>query len=66
MLSNPNGIIFEAEQLLAEAYDADYAFMLVNGSTFGIQAMYHDSLRPEGQDHHRRRNVHKSPSMQSS
>lgn len=39
MLSNPAGVIAEAEDLLAEAYGANHAFMLVGGSTFGIQAM---------------------------
>ncbi len=59
MLSNPDGIIYEAEQLLAEAYDADYAFMLVNGSTFGIQAMIMTACGPKDKII-MPRNVHKS------
>lgn len=46
MLSNPIGIIAEAQELLAEAYDADNAFMLVNGSTFGVQAMILSTCNP--------------------
>jgi arginine decarboxylase len=59
MLSNPDGIIYEAEQLLAEAYDADYAFMLVNGSTFGIQVMIMTACGPKDKII-MPRNVHKS------
>ncbi len=35
----PSGIIDEAQKLLAEAYDADCSFFLVNGSTCGIEAL---------------------------
>jgi arginine decarboxylase len=59
MLSNPNGIIWEAEELLADAYYADYAFMLVNGSTFGIQAMIMAACGPKDKIL-MPRNVHKS------
>lgn len=59
MLSNPSGIIAEAEELMAEAYGADYAFMLVNGSTFGVQAMIMASVGPK-EKIIMPRNVHKS------
>lgn len=36
---NPNGVIKEAEQLLANAYKAQKAFFLVNGTTQGVQTM---------------------------
>ena len=38
-LNNPSGVIKEAEDLLADAYGADYGFFLVNGSTIGIITM---------------------------
>lgn len=59
MLSNPIGIIAEAENLLANAYGADNAFMLVNGSTFGIQAMILSVCSPKDKILVPR-NVHKS------
>lgn len=36
---NPKGVIQEAEELAAEAFGADKAYFLVNGTTSGIQAM---------------------------
>lgn len=59
MLSHPVGIIAEAEKLLADAYSADYAFMLVNGSTFGVQAMILSACGPNDKIIVPR-NVHKS------
>lgn len=59
MLSNPGGVIWEAEELLADAYCADYAFMLVNGSTFGIQTMIMSACGPKDKIL-MPRNVHKS------
>jgi len=38
-LNNPVGVIKEAEELLADAYSADYGFFLVDGSTVGILTM---------------------------
>lgn len=38
-ICNPRDVIREAEALVADAYGADYAFFLVNGTTSGIQAM---------------------------
>ena len=47
MLGNPTGVIAEAERLLADAYGADEAFMLVNGSTSGVQYMVLTACRPQ-------------------
>ncbi len=58
-LSNPIGVIAEAEQLAAELFGAENAFFLVNGSTSGVQQMIlsvcgdHDKLIMP-------RNAHKS------
>jgi lysine decarboxylase len=38
-ICNPHDVIREAEALAAAAYGAEQAFFLVNGTTFGIQAM---------------------------
>lgn len=59
MLSHPVGVILEAEELLAEAYGADNAFMLVNGSTFGVQTMILSACSPKDKIIIPR-NVHKS------
>lgn len=58
-LSNPDGVIKEAEALLADSYWADHAFMLVNGSTFGVQAMIMSVCSPKDKIL-MPRNVHKS------
>jgi len=59
VLSNPSGIILEAEALLADAWGADYAFMLVGGSTSGVQAMIMTAAGPRDKIL-MPRNVHKS------
>lgn len=59
MLGSPAGVIAEAETLLAHAYGADDAFMLVNGSTSGVQYMILTALRPK-EKVILPRNVHKS------
>lgn len=58
-LSNPAGPILQAEQLLADAYGADHAFMLVNGSTFGVQTMIMATLHSQ-EKILLPRNIHKS------
>lgn len=58
-LSHPTGIISEAEKLVADAFGADNAFMLVNGSTSGVQYMLMSALQ-EGDKVLLPRNVHKS------
>ncbi|MDP2892247.1 MAG: aminotransferase class I/II-fold pyridoxal phosphate-dependent enzyme [Bacillota bacterium] len=59
MLSNPGGIIAKAEKLMAQAYGADEAYMLVNGSTFGVQAMILAACGPK-EKIILPRNIHKS------
>jgi arginine/lysine/ornithine decarboxylase len=59
MLGNPEGVIAQAESLLADAYGADSAFMLVNGSTSGVQYMIMAACRPK-EKIIIPRNVHKS------
>lgn len=58
-LSNPEGIIKEAEELAADLFQADNAFFLVNGSTSGIQNMILASVKP-GEKIILPRNIHKS------
>lgn len=38
-LNHPNGVIVEAQDLMAKAYDADESFFLINGTSSGIIAM---------------------------
>lgn len=38
-IGNPVSVIKEAQDLLADAYDADHAFFLTNGTSSGVQAM---------------------------
>ncbi len=58
-LNNPIGVIKESEDLMADAYGADYAFFLVNGTTSGVQAMIMSVCMP-GEKVILPRNVHKS------
>ena len=59
MLGHPTGVILQAEKLLADAYGASHAFMLVNGSTSGVQYMILTACRPKDKII-MPRNVHKS------
>ena len=59
ILSNPEGVIFEAEKLAAKLFKADNAFFLVNGSTSGVQNMMMAVLKP-GDKVLIPRNIHKS------
>ncbi len=59
ILANPSGVIMEAETLMADAYGADYAYLLVNGSTFGVQIMIMSVCGPKDKII-MPRNVHKS------
>jgi arginine decarboxylase len=45
-ICHPSGVIREAEELAAEAFGADQAFYLVNGTTSGIQAMIMSVCEP--------------------
>ena len=58
-INNPTGVIFEAEELLANAYGAQSSFFLVNGSTSGIQAMILSTCK-QGSKIILPRNAHKS------
>ena len=53
------GVIFESEMLLAEAYDADKAIFLINGTTSGIMTMIMGCVNA-GEKIILPRNVHKS------
>ena len=44
-LCHPTGVIKEAEELAAEAFGADYAYFMVNGTTSAVQAMIMDSIQ---------------------
>ncbi|OPJ55074.1 aminotransferase class I/II-fold pyridoxal phosphate-dependent enzyme [Alkalithermobacter paradoxus] len=58
-LSNPIGVIAEAEELAADAYWADYAYFMVNGTTAAVQAMIMSVCEP-GDKIILPRNAHKS------
>ncbi|WP_051910355.1 aminotransferase class I/II-fold pyridoxal phosphate-dependent enzyme [Lysinibacillus sp. BF-4] len=59
LLSHPQGVIAEAQSLAAEAFGADEAFFLVNGTTIGILAMIMATCAP-GETLLVPRNGHKS------
>ncbi|WP_156456379.1 aminotransferase class I/II-fold pyridoxal phosphate-dependent enzyme [Abyssisolibacter fermentans] len=58
-ISNPISVIKDAEELMADAYCSDYAFFLVNGTSFGVQAMVMTVCKP-GDKIIMPRNAHKS------
>jgi len=58
-VGNPTGIIKEAQDLLADAYGADLAFFMTNGSTSAIQAMLMSVISP-GDQLLMPKNIHKS------
>lgn len=58
-ISNPIGVIKEAEELMANAYGTDYAYFLVNGTTSAVQAMIMSVCNP-GDKILLPRNSHKS------
>ncbi|WJY27352.1 aminotransferase class I/II-fold pyridoxal phosphate-dependent enzyme [Sporosarcina trichiuri] len=59
LLSHPKSVIRDAQQLAAEAFGADHAFFLVNGTTTGIHAMILAACKP-GETLIVPRNAHKS------
>lgn len=59
LLSHPESVIKEAQQLAAQAFGADHALFLVNGTTVGILAMILATCQP-GQPIIVPRNCHKS------
>jgi arginine decarboxylase len=58
-INNPGGVILEAEKLLAEAFGAQKAHFLVNGTTAGVHAMIMSVCNP-GDKIILPRNAHKS------
>ncbi|KAI0981408.1 hypothetical protein GJ496_010325, partial [Pomphorhynchus laevis] len=46
LLSDPKGIIKEAQDLYADAYSCDESFLLVNGTSVGVQAMIMSCCNP--------------------
>jgi arginine/lysine/ornithine decarboxylase len=58
-ICNPTGVIKEAEDLMADAYGADEAFFIVNGTSQAVQAMVM-SVVGDGDTIIMPRNVHKS------
>ncbi|ANY67840.1 arginine decarboxylase [Paenibacillus sp. BIHB 4019] len=57
--NNPTGVILEAEKLMANAFGAQNAFFLVNGTSAGVQAMIMSACEP-GDKIIIPRNAHKS------
>ena len=47
-LSNPSGVIQEAQELASEAFGADRSWFLVNGTTVGIHAAIMSVAKDEG------------------
>lgn len=45
-VNHPTGPLLEAQQLMAEIYGADRSYLLVNGTTSGVQAMILASCQP--------------------
>lgn len=58
-IGNPRGVIREAQQLMARAFNAEQAYLLVNGTTSGVQAMIMAACEP-GSEIIIPRNAHKS------
>lgn len=58
-LNNPIGVIDESQKLLAQAYGAEHAYFLVNGTTSGIQTMIMSVCEP-GTEIIIPRNAHRS------
>lgn len=44
--NNPTGVILQAQKLMADAYGAENAYFLVNGTTSGVQTMILSSCEP--------------------
>lgn len=58
-LANPIGIIREAQRLVADAFGAEKAYFLVNGTSEGVQVMIRSAIKP-GEQIIIPRNAHKS------
>ncbi|MGM9987838.1 MAG: aminotransferase class I/II-fold pyridoxal phosphate-dependent enzyme [Bacillaceae bacterium] len=58
-LSHPTGVIKESQALMADAYSADAAFFMVNGTSSSVHAMILSACKP-GDKILLPRNIHKS------
>lgn len=58
-LCHPVSVIKQAEELAAEAFGADYAFLMTSGTTGAVQAMIYSSVKT-GEKIIMPRNVHRS------
>lgn len=58
-LTHPTGVIYEAEQLMAEAFGAHHAFFMIAGTTSAVQTMIFTCCK-QGDKIILPRNVHKS------
>ena len=58
-LCHPVSVIQEAEELTADAFGAEHAFLMVGGTTSAVQSMILSNCKP-GQEIILPRNVHKS------
>ncbi|MGE5454780.1 MAG: aminotransferase class I/II-fold pyridoxal phosphate-dependent enzyme, partial [Methylocystaceae bacterium] len=58
-INNPSGVIRDAQVLMADAYGADRSYLLVNGTTSGVQTMIMSACEP-GTEIILPRNAHKS------
>ncbi|MCK4257721.1 MAG: aminotransferase class I/II-fold pyridoxal phosphate-dependent enzyme [Halanaerobiales bacterium] len=58
-LANPTGIIKEAQELLADAFEAERSYFLINGTSEGVQVMIRSAVKP-GEQIIIPRNAHKS------
>lgn len=58
-LANPIGIIRESQTLIADAFGAEHAYFLVNGTSEGVQVMIRSAIKP-GEQIIIPRNAHKS------
>jgi len=44
--NNPTGVILQAQKLMADAFGAEHAYFLVNGTTSGVQTMILSACEP--------------------
>ncbi|MGE5379909.1 MAG: aminotransferase class I/II-fold pyridoxal phosphate-dependent enzyme [Methylocystaceae bacterium] len=58
-INNPSGVIRDAQFLMAQAFGADRSYLLVNGTTSGVQTMIMSACEP-GTEIILPRNAHKS------
>lgn len=59
LIGTPTGVIREASRLMAKAFSTEDAYLMVNGTTAGVQNMILSAVKP-GEKLILPRNVHKS------